>query len=155
MKGNSKSFRRATMIQIVQLINERLSGIVNLHFFNDKKWTITWCGSWNRSTSLIYTCSRSYRTWQHLKRPFKTSSIARPRNLIVSQVVAYKYCIHSGLRGFWLQTQPLSLRYGKSSCFHNLVLSPESSHSTFSFYLDTISPCFLHVYCRVHFLATF
>lgn len=150
------NFRRATMIQIVQLINERLSEIVNLHFFNDKKWIITSCGSWNRSTSLIYMCSRSYRTCRHLKRPFKTSYIARPRNLIVSQVVSYKYCIHSGLSGFWLKTQPLSLRYGKCSCFHNLVLSPASSYSTFSFYLETISPllftCLLPLALLGHFL---
>lgn len=75
-------------------------------------------------------------TWRGLLIP----GIARPQNLTESQVVSYKYYINNGLSDFWLKTQPLSVRYGKFSCFHNLVQSPGSSHSMVSFYSETFSP---------------
>lgn len=84
-------------------INERLSGIVNLHFFNYKKWIITPCTSWNMSASLIYM-------WRGLLK----SGIARPSNLIKLYMVSYKHYINSSLNGFRLKTQALSVRYSKS-----------------------------------------
>lgn len=91
--------------------------------------------------------------WRDL---FNTWQIARPSNLIGSQMVSYKYYI---LWCQWFLTQnPASFCLSSATSPYSFIIwlfhkSQANQHSHFSW--EPPHPCFLHVYCHLNSLASF